>query len=93
MMQSRVLFRALDLGGAGTWLELLASGDPPLREYSALEVTPDGRTAYLGNPHGQLHIIDLRAPIVSPRATTRSAAAAAAAEGPVCALQLCTKCV
>ncbi|KAG2499658.1 hypothetical protein HYH03_002596 [Edaphochlamys debaryana] len=59
--------RALDLGGAGTWLRLplpaAASGagaDTP--EWSALEVAADGRTALLGDPQGGLTLLDLRAP-------------------------------
>ncbi|GLC55664.1 hypothetical protein PLESTB_001012300 [Pleodorina starrii] len=54
--------RALDLGGAGRWLELPAPGDPRVSEFSALEVSPDGRTAYLGDPLGNLDVVDLRAP-------------------------------
>ncbi|GFR49809.1 hypothetical protein Agub_g11749 [Astrephomene gubernaculifera] len=55
--------RALDLGGAGTWLQLPAPGDPrDGAEFSALEVTSDGRTAFLGDPLGNVEVVDLRAP-------------------------------
>lgn len=53
--------RALDLGGAGTWLRLPAPGDPAEQEFSALALAADGRTAYVGTPEGELFVVDLRA--------------------------------
>lgn len=62
-------------------------GDPRDAEFSALEVSPDGRTAFLADPLGNLDVVDLRAPPVT-RAVTRGGgegggggAAEAAAEG------------
>ncbi len=37
-------------------------GDPRDAEFSALEVSPDGRTAFLADPLGNLDVVDLRAP-------------------------------
>ncbi|KXZ50254.1 hypothetical protein GPECTOR_17g892 [Gonium pectorale] len=72
--------RALDLGGAGTWLQLPAPGDPREAEFSALDVSPDGRTAYLGDPLGNLDIVDLRAPS-GPGSGARVAAGPGAESG------------
>ncbi|GLI61161.1 hypothetical protein VaNZ11_003447 [Volvox africanus] len=71
-------FRALDLGGSGTWLELPAPGDPRDNEFSSLDVTADGRTAYLGDPCGNVDIVDLRAapPPPRPRPLPRSSPSA-----------------
>ncbi|GIL58489.1 hypothetical protein Vafri_13620 [Volvox africanus] len=69
-------FRALDLAGSGTWLELPAPGDPRDNEFSALDVTADGRTAYLGDPCGNIDIVDMRAPPPPPRPRPHSSSSA-----------------
>ncbi|EFJ47037.1 hypothetical protein VOLCADRAFT_92420 [Volvox carteri f. nagariensis] len=79
------LARALDLGGSGMWVELPAPGDPRSREFSALDVSSDGRTAYLGDPQGNLDLVDLRAP---PPRRERSSDAAATSVGPLGGLQI-----
>ncbi|EFJ46944.1 hypothetical protein VOLCADRAFT_117976 [Volvox carteri f. nagariensis] len=77
--------RALDLGGSGMWVELPAPGDPRSREFSALDVSSDGRTAYLGDPQGNLDLVDLRAP---PPRRERSSDPAATSVGPLGGLQI-----
>ncbi|KAG2436241.1 hypothetical protein HXX76_006552 [Chlamydomonas incerta] len=82
--------RALDLGDGGRWLQLPAPGKPEDAEWSALELSADGRTAYLGDPMGFFELVDLRdkpRPVAAsggaeaPGATAPEAGGAAAGEG------------
>ncbi|GIL81685.1 hypothetical protein Vretifemale_10709 [Volvox reticuliferus] len=75
--------RALDLAGSGTWLELPVPGDPRDNEFSSLDVTADGRTAYLGDPWGNVDIVDLRAPPLPPRPRPHSSSSATSAPPPL----------